>query len=56
MGRTIPTASYADRLRIWFLMTEALDFLMTEDNDYIVLEKSVINNYTGRTIPTTTYT
>jgi len=27
-------------------MTEALDFLMTEDDDYLILEESVFVEYT----------
>ena len=53
--RTPITTVSTARLQIWFIMTEALDFLMTEDNDYLVIEESIVSDSTARTIPTTIY-
>jgi len=53
--RAIPTSSYSARLEVWFIITQALDFLMTQDWNYLVTQDSIVSNYTTRTIPTTTY-
>lgn len=53
--RTIPSTSYSDRPWIGFIMTEAFDFLCTEDDDYLITDESIYNDYWTRTIPTTTY-
>jgi len=50
------SSSYTSRLKVWFIMTQALDFLMTQDDNYLVTQDSIVNNYTSRTKITTSYT
>jgi len=51
-GRSTVTTSYTTRIPdSIFLMTQLLDFLMTQDNNYIVLQDSYHDTiYTGRTL------
>ena len=55
--KTQPTNTYSRRTDSNFLMTQALDFLMTEDENYIVLQDSYSDyiKYTQRPIVTTNY-
>jgi len=48
--RTIPTTSYNWRTWIWYIMTQLLDFLVTESWDYIINDNSINTNYTTRPI------
>ena len=49
------SSDYTSRLKTWFIMDEALNFLVTEDDDYLVLEKSIVNTYNTRSKPNTIY-
>lgn len=55
MTRTEITTNYTSRDKPWdtFLVTELLDFLMTEDDNYLVTKKGA--SYTSRIKPTTLY-
>jgi len=53
-----PTTSYWARTDTIFLMTQVLDFLMTQDNNYLVLQSSYSDYTPYNTIPVilTSYT
>lgn len=55
--RPVITSSYGSRTDWVFLMTQALDFLMTEDDNYIVLQNSYsdYNLYRTRTTVSSNY-
>ena len=55
--RNLINTSYESRTDWVFLMTQALDFLMTQDDNYIVLQNSYsdYNNYNIRPTVTTSY-
>lgn len=44
-------SNYTTRPWITFIATEALDFLMTESDDYIVTNDSIVTNWSWRNIP-----
>lgn len=50
-SRTSPSTTWKSRTDVNFLVTQALDFLMTENDNYIVLQDSYTINtqYTVRT-------
>ena len=48
--RTTPATSYNWRTWIWYIMTQLLDFLVTESWDYIINDNSINTNYTTRPI------
>jgi len=48
--RTIVSTSYNWRTWIWYIMTQLLDFLVTESWDYIINDNSINTNYTTRPI------
>ena len=52
------TSSYWARTDVVFLMTQALDFLMTQDDNYIVLQNSYsdYNSYNTRPVINSSYT
>ena len=49
--RAIPTTNYWARTDVYFLMTQSLDFLMTQDDNYIVLQNSYTLNTQYNTRP-----
>ena len=49
------TTSYSPRKELWNIMTEALDFLMTEDDKYLITEDSIYTKYNKRQKPNTIY-
>lgn len=56
-NRWVISTEYSSRTDVYYLMTEFFDFLMTEDDNYIVLENSYDNStsYTTRPIINTIY-
>ena len=55
--RPVITSPYGSRTDWVFLMTQDLDFLMTEDDNYIVLQNSYsdYNNYNTRPVVNSNY-
>jgi hypothetical protein len=55
--RDVVSSSYGSRTDAIFLMTQALDFLMTQDNNYIVLQNSYsdYNVYDTRPVVSSSY-
>ena len=53
--RTKPTSTWSGRPWITFITTEIFDFLMTEDDRYLITDESIFNIYTSRDKPTSTW-
>ena len=48
--RPVVNTTYSTRPWIGFIMTEVLDFLMTEDDKYLITDESIYTSYSVRPI------